>query len=162
MRPTPIKRNQNLVPLSKDHHEGLLVVWKIRQGCRLEIAEKRIANFILYAFDNHLEPHFTEEEEWVFIKLPDDDELLIKAIEQHTDLRKMVAELRSDTEPTTAQFEGFGNLLEEHIRFEERELFGHLEAEVTDDVMASIGARLEVIHQNHHSLYWKDEFWFRK
>ena len=31
-QPKPIKRSKELVPLSKEHHEGLLFAWKIKQG----------------------------------------------------------------------------------------------------------------------------------
>lgn len=142
MIPTPIKRSKNLVALSKDHHEGLLVVWKIRQGIRFEIAEKHIADFVAYAFDTHLQPHFLEEEEMLFTKLPGDDALLIKAKDQHASLRQMVVELRSTTEITTAQLEAFTNFLEEHIRFEERELFRHIEEVVPLKEMETIGIEL--------------------
>ena len=162
MIPTPIKRSKNLVPLSKDHHEGLLVVWKIRQGLRSVVSNGRIADFVLHAFEKHLEPHFIEEEKLLFPKLPGNDELLIKAVSQHAFLRQMVAELRANAEPTTTRLKSFGNLLEEHIRFEERELFRHIEQEVPAGEMEIIGAELQAIHSTQQPLYWEDEFWVRK
>jgi hemerythrin-like domain-containing protein len=162
MNPTPIKRSKNLIPLSKDHHEGLLTVWKIRQGFRNETAEKRIADFVLHAFETHFDPHFIEEEELLFSQLQDDDKLLVKATEQHAAIRKMVAELKTSATPTTAQLEAFADLLEQHIRFEERELFGHLESEVAEEVMNAIGVQLIAIHNQQQPLDWKDEFWIRK
>lgn len=162
MTPTPIKRSKNLVQLSKDHHEGLLVVWKIRQGLRNVINNERIAHFVLYAFDTHLEPHFIEEEELLFDKLPDNDQLLLKATEQHAAIRKMVTEMRSASETGPAQLEAFANLLEEHIRFEERELFGHIEEALPPEVMETIGARLEAVHNDQQPLDWKDDFWVKR
>jgi len=38
----PIKRNEALKPLSRDHHHGLLLCWKIRQGIKLNIEPERI------------------------------------------------------------------------------------------------------------------------
>ena len=35
--PTPIKRTSSLISYSKEHHFGLLLVWKIRQGIKREI-----------------------------------------------------------------------------------------------------------------------------
>ena len=48
-----MKRNPNIVPLSKDHHFGLLHVWKIRQGLKKDIAPARIARYVVF----HLEEH---------------------------------------------------------------------------------------------------------
>lgn len=162
MTQLPIKRNKNLIALSRDHHEGLLVVWKIRQGHRFVVTDKHIADFVIYAFDKHLEPHFKEEEELLFSKLKTDDKLLVKATEQHATLRKMAAELSSVDGSTTAQLEAFANLLEEHIRFEERTLFPHVERQLPIETLNSIGTQLELIHSKQQPLYWKDEFWIRK
>lgn len=162
MTQLPIKRNKNLIALSRDHHEGLLVVWKIRQGHRFVVTNERIADFVVYAFDKHLEPHFKEEEELLFSQLKMDDELLVKATEHHVTLRKMVAELSSVEEPTSAQLKAFANLLEEHIRFEERTLFPHIEKQLPTETMNTIGTQLELIHSKQQPLYWKDEFWIRK
>lgn len=35
-----MKRNENLVPLSRDHHFGLLCCWKIRQGIKKEVSQE--------------------------------------------------------------------------------------------------------------------------
>jgi hemerythrin-like domain-containing protein len=159
---TPIKRTKNLVPLSKDHHEGLLVVWKVRQGLHYKIEPDRINNFIGYAFDKHLQPHFIEEEEFLFNRLPDSDPYLVKAKEQHASLRKMVDALRSSSGVTYSRLASFAGLLEEHIRFEERELFGHLEGTVSPAILEAIGSRLQEIHSMKKPLYWEDQFWLRK
>ena len=162
MTQAPIKRSKNLVALSRDHHESLLVVWKIRQGHRYNITNNRIADFVVYAFDKHLEPHFLEEEELLFSKFSSNDELLIQATEQHAAIRKMVKELRSNAEPSTAQLKVFANLLEEHIRFEERTLFPHAEKQLSTEAMEATGAALELAHSKQQPLYWNDEFWLKK
>jgi iron-sulfur cluster repair protein YtfE (RIC family) len=61
-----MKRNDNIVWLSRDHHSGLLCSWKVRQGVKKEIEPGRIKNYILYFFENHLEDHFKAEEEVLF------------------------------------------------------------------------------------------------
>ena len=37
MTTKPLKRHAGLVELSRDHHHGLLLSWKIRQGLKKEI-----------------------------------------------------------------------------------------------------------------------------
>lgn len=39
-----IKRTKALQPLSRDHHHGLLLCWKIRQGIKLNVEPERIKN----------------------------------------------------------------------------------------------------------------------
>ena len=46
----PIKRHQAIVSFSKDHHFGLLLVWKIRQGLKKSIDPVRISNYVLFFF----------------------------------------------------------------------------------------------------------------
>ena len=47
---SPIKRHQALVSFSKDHHFGLLLVWKIKQGLNNAVFLELISNYILYCF----------------------------------------------------------------------------------------------------------------
>jgi hypothetical protein len=56
--PTPIKRTSSLISYSKEHHFGLLLVWKIRQGIKREIITERIANYIPVSY-THLRAHET-------------------------------------------------------------------------------------------------------
>ena len=44
----PIKRHQAIVSFSKDHHFGLLLVWKIRQGLNKAVSAERISNYVLF------------------------------------------------------------------------------------------------------------------
>ena len=67
-------------------------------------------------FYEHLHKHFREEEAWLFPKLPATNALRIQAEKQHNKLRKMATD--KELQP-----EDFADLLEEHIRFEERTLF---------------------------------------
>ena len=42
-----MKRDKNIIPLSQDHHFGLLSGWKIKQGIKKNISYERIKNYIL-------------------------------------------------------------------------------------------------------------------
>ncbi|HKG67658.1 MAG TPA: hemerythrin domain-containing protein, partial [Segetibacter sp.] len=145
--PTPIKRSKYLVWLSRDHHDGLLIVWKTRQGIRNEISNSRISEYIVNAFSNELEPHFQEEENLLFNKLAKEDPLRLKAEEQHASIREKIKELKIYTEKTTPDLQVFADLLEEHIRFEERTLFPHIESELKEEELEIIGSRLDADHQ---------------
>ena len=53
-----MKRDKNIVPLSQDHHFGLLSGWKIKQGIKKNISYERIKNYINYHWDNSQSFHF--------------------------------------------------------------------------------------------------------
>lgn len=42
-----MKRNENLIPLSREHHYGLLCVWKIREGVKKKILSSTELKIIL-------------------------------------------------------------------------------------------------------------------
>jgi hypothetical protein len=60
-----MKRNTNLQALSRDHHLGLLLAWKIRQGLKFLADLQIIADYIAYFSATALFPHFEEEEKQI-------------------------------------------------------------------------------------------------
>jgi len=153
----PIKRHEALTAFSKDHHFGLLLVWKIRQGLNKSVDTERISNYVLYFFDEDLQHHFVEEEKLLFNKLAPNDALCQQAQKEHTLLAAYVEKLRSDrsNEKLLVQF---GELLEHHIRFEERVLFNYLQNKLTESDLQFV----EASHQNHSDIIesgWNDVFW---
>lgn len=168
-KPSPLKRNENLVLLSRDHHDGLLTVWKVRQGLGNGTPEGVIATFILHQYSNHLEPHFIEEERWLFPALNGTDELRIKAEQQHEGIRKMIKEIGNTvddksipTDVLKVHVEKFASLLDEHIRFEERILFPHIEQSLSDEKLKNVGLHLSIDHNEKKSQPWPDEFWIKQ
>lgn len=162
MTPTPIKRNKNLVLLSRDHHDSLLLIWKIRQGLRFGVENNRIAEFVVYSYSVRLQPHYIAEEELLFVELPENDELRVKAEQEHEVIKKKITAMQSLFEVTNYLLEQFATLLEEHIRFEERVLYPHIEKEADADELAKVGLELEKRHKKGKAVKWKDEFWVRK
>lgn len=63
----PIKRHQAIISFSKDHHFGLLLVWKIRQGLEKAVNAERISKYVVYFFKEDLEKHFKDEELLLFV-----------------------------------------------------------------------------------------------
>ena len=79
----PIKRHSALRPISHDHHQALLVSWKIRTGVRKSIDPQRIKRFCDFFYKSHLSTHFKLEEEYIFPILGDKHELITKALSDH-------------------------------------------------------------------------------
>lgn len=126
---TPIKRHPAIVSFSKDHHFGLLLVWKIRQGLNKSIDPVRISNYVSFYFKEDLDKHFKEEEQMLFYKLPVDDVLRIQAEADHQNIYKLVQTIEHK-KADTGLLNQLAGALEKHIRFEERKLFNHLQQHV--------------------------------
>ena len=66
---SPIKRHSALLEFSREHHFGLLLVWKIRQGLKRDIDLIRITDYTVFLFEKDLIQHFKEEEKNLFSKI---------------------------------------------------------------------------------------------
>ena len=152
----PIKRNTNLIRLSKEHHQGLLATWKINQGIKMGSDNDRIKKYIIFFWENFLKHHFAEEEILLFSAA--DDDKVSEALAQHTSIRKIIKKLQTRIDPDVLPLQQFAEKLEKHIRFEERILFPHFEKILTANELQSIGIALEKCHEVTKDNYG-DEFW---
>ena len=150
----PIKRSEQLAPLSRDHHEGLLLSWKIKQGLKNGADLQTIQEFIKWFWQNHLEEHFREEEETLAPCLSKENELIRRMFEEHQTIKKFV---NSDEAPNAISLTQFADLLNDHIRFEERVLFPFIEKTVSVEELQSIYEQLEKDHKDCG--VWANEFW---
>ena len=148
----PIKRHKAIQPLSREHHQGLLLCWKIRKGFESGVELQRIKNYTDWFWENQLEKHFKIEEKYVFPVLGAQDVLVKQAMEEHEHLTAL---FRQNTEISLV-LETIQNDLEGHIRFEERVLFNKIQEEASAEELQHI--------QQHHDKeiscgVWEDEFW---
>lgn len=153
----PIKRHDALVQFSREHHFGLLLSWKIKQGIAKNIDNKRMAEYILAASDVEILPHFENEEKELFGLLAKDDSLRLRAEQEHASIRQKLKELKDGQQAETLS--AFASELDAHIRFEERELFPHIEQQQSFEVYAgAIKAHESAPHEDFDSS-WSDHFW---
>lgn len=148
----PQKRHKALQPLSREHHHGLLLSWKIRTGFKKNIEPKRIRIYANWFFEHHLIPHFEIEEAHIFSILEEENDLIKKALADHRRIKRLFSEENEDSK-TLSRIE---EELEQHIRFEERILFPEIQKVATDAQMLEI----EKIHQpESFEDNLEDEFW---
>lgn len=147
-----MKRHEALVQLSRDHHFGLLLCWKLKEGLRREILVARMSKYIGLFYLQNLKPHFAEEEETIFKVLGEEHPLIKDAISQHRTFHKMI----EDGFETPAQIETFRALLELHIRTEERQIFPEIEKQATDEQLEEI---LKLDHPELKEPDYDDIFW---
>jgi hemerythrin-like domain-containing protein len=148
----PVKRSSQLVPLSHDHHQALLFIWKIRQGLKNNTAVSIVSDYIKWFWKNHLVDHFNQEENILLPHLPKSDKLSIQLIAEHALIRSIVSK-----EFNKNSISEFADILDNHVRFEEREFFPHLEKTVSADQLNEIGKQIE--SARHCDTSWENEFW---
>lgn len=155
--PNPIKRHQAMVSFSKDHHFGLLLVWKIRQGLQKSVAPERIADYVGFFFDADLNKHFSDEEQLLFSRLAETDVLRVQAEKEHATIYQLVKDIHQ-RKTDTGLLTQLADALEQHIRFEERTLFNHLQQHIPEAELQEIENR---ISNNSKAIeeQWKDQFW---
>lgn len=151
-----MKRNENIVPLSRDHHNGLLFSWKIRQGIKKNIGKERIRKYVHYFWKDHLEKHFEEEETILFNKVQ--HELSEKAYADHTQIKSLIEEITKEDVPFE-KYASLADILEQHIRFEERTLFPFLEETLEPQQLSEVGKMLGPLHETVNEDNYHDEFW---
>lgn len=151
MSQKPLKRHKALQPLSREHHHGLLLSWKIRAGFSKNIEPERIKMYADWFYKTHLIPHFEMEETHVFSILEPTNELIKKAMADHNLLRRLFAD--ENIERALSKIE---EVLDAHIRFEERILFPEIQKLATELQLIDI----EKIHQEaDFEDKLDDEFW---
>lgn len=156
----PIKRNEHIVILSREHHMGLLFCWKIRQGLKKQADTNRIEKYVAYFWDSHLRQHFREEEDHLFEKVNDD--FCWKAMQQHREIRALIHQVTGSVPvPSTDMLNQLADCVDAHIRFEERELFPHLEKVLDEQELIRIGAALAHSHAIAVKDNFPDEFWVK-
>ena len=153
----PIKRSKELAPLSREHHEGLLLGWKINQGLKNGTDHQLIAQYIQRFWDNELSDHFKKEEQVLAIHLPPNNVLVIKMVADHEEIEALIRVIAMI--PDEAAFTQLAEVLSNHIRFEERELFPFAEKAIAAETLAAIQ---QVLEEKKAVLKWDNEFWIRK
>lgn len=148
---TPIKRHISLQPLSRDHHDGLLLKWKINKGISKGVDVSRIQKYVDWFIKEHLIPHFRIEEDHLFT-IDKESSSVKQALLQHKELVE-IFNIENKNAETLIKL---GDLLEEHIRFEERVLFNELQAKATESELKEIDA----LHfQGPSCELVEDKFW---
>jgi len=154
----PIKRSKELAPLSREHHDGLLFAWKIKQGLANGTSIETLCNYTRWFWSNHIKPHFKDEEKGLVKFLLEENALVKQMFKEHAQIRDLIISL--DKEPDSTSLQLLAEFITNHIRFEERELFAYAEQTLTSEQLNEIYAELP--HDSHCETEWKDEFWVKK
>ena len=138
------RRNESLIPLSHEHHDALMLAWRLRTGNLSkrdpELRAKHVSAFFEYRLINHMRL----EEELLFpacrAVLGVEASLIEVLLSDHRELRAKAAAIKAGAHD---QVDSFCVLLERHIRTEERQLFVLAEDRMKATDMAELGRQIK-------------------
>jgi hemerythrin-like domain-containing protein len=127
------RRHENLIPLSHEHHDALLLAWRLRTADlstrKPELRAQHVSAFFEYRLINNLKL----EGELVFpalrAALGVEASLIGMLLSEHHELRAKASAIKAGVND---QVDRFCGLLEQHIRTEERQLFVLAESRMTE------------------------------
>ena len=141
-----MRRSAALAALSRDHHHALEAALRLR---RADVADVDGAVAHLQAFwQARGRRHFEIEERLILPALPQADadwrEATARVRDEHARIRAAVDRVSPGGNRAALEAaHGLGQLLHDHVRFEERHLFGLLEARLPEPELASLGEAIE-------------------
>lgn len=148
----PLKRHPALQPLSRDHYVGLVQAQHLIKAAHGSDIDRRTAiREFVDAWHGDIVVHFDDEERL----LPDllDEAAKKQLLEEHGRLRALAAEAderRRQVDPGAEWVRELGRLLNDHIRWEERELFSSVQQQASDEQLAALEEQTQVIEQERN------------
>jgi hypothetical protein len=134
-----VKRSAALAPLSRDHHHALAVSLRLRRATD-DDAEEACRRFVAF-MEADGERHFREEEAELLPHAT--PEMTERTLAEHATLRGHAAALRvAHGAAPAGELHEIGELLRNHVRFEEHELFPYLEETLDEATLQDLAERL--------------------
>jgi len=144
-----MKRHPALHPLSHDHHQGLILAQQLKKGVPQykgmpsTLEDKK--DYAVSFYKSELVKHFKDEEEILFPsvlgKNEKVDSLIKEVISEHRNIESLVNKLEKTNQLENVMDE-LGQLLEKHIRKEERVLFVEIENILSENELKIISEKL--------------------
>jgi len=158
-----ILRHSTLQPLSRQHHQGLLVSLLLDKGLKKNASLKEMRDFILQFWEDELRQHF-EKEDLLFLPLVDTYPQLIEHLTQlkneHQEIRMLIQKLNNEIRSEQLEtITSFSNNLEKHIRFEERQLFNIIQKTLPENELNNFESELNLITEKEFCTKYPVKFW---
>ena len=144
-----MKRHPSLYTLSHDHHQGLILAQQLKKGAPqykgMPSTLKDKKDYTISFYKTELVKHFQDEEEILFpaVKNKNDDldKKIAEIISEHRKMETLIRDLEK-TDQLENVLDEFGQLLEKHIRKEERELFVEIEKVLSEEELQVISEEI--------------------
>ena len=150
---SPLKRHPALQPLSREHHQILLLGFKLRQGFRNNIDPKRMMNYCQWFFSSFLLPHLKKEETFLVQCLGHTSELISSLRENH----KTVVKAFTNLNPSQSSLKELEQVVISHVRYEERNLFGEVQELLSEEDLQFLNSNLDELNFQDHlgDVFWR-------
>jgi iron-sulfur cluster repair protein YtfE (RIC family) len=150
----PLQRHHSLQPFSRDHFVGLRAANRLRLAAQAgDSARLAAATYLYECWDAEICDHFQQEENLLIpLMLPEETQRLRR---EHDTIRDLVAtgrSRRSDAPPAVQWCAELGRHLHDHIRWEERVLFGSIQQRATPVQLAAVGRATAEIEKRRPGL----------
>ena len=144
-----MKRSASLAPLSRDHHQALVVAQQLRRATDATVAEAREA-FLAY-WTCHGRLHFRIEEELLFPAYAGHGDpyepLVLRALGEHAMIRHRAHALAATPSVGLDALEQLGIELAAHVRLEERDVFPLIERVLPIGDLNALAEAIEAAQQ---------------
>lgn len=150
-----MKRHPALHTLSHDHHQGLILAQQLKKGAPqykgMPSTLEGKKDYTISFYNSELVQHFKDEEEILFPlvknKNSDLNTMISEIISEHRKMESLVKELEN-TIKLEDLLDELGQLLEKHIRKEERELFVEIEKNLSDSEFSFLSEKISASRNN--------------
>ncbi|WP_163581774.1 hemerythrin domain-containing protein [Gracilibacillus saliphilus] len=146
-----MKRHEALHPLSHHHHHTLVMAQQLKNADE-KASIQQMTRDVIEFWKNDGEDHFRDEEEVLLplfaqyqeIDIPEIREMLI----QHVQIRSYVQQIRGMRRKDRQIFRNLGELLQKHVRLEERIIFPMIEQAIPENYLYQANGRF---HRDSYS-----------
>lgn len=152
MQHQPIKRHKALQNLSREHHDILVFALRLQKAVAKNANLNDMQAYSNWFWDAYLKAHLQLEEYQLFPLLDAQNHLVYKAKQEHIELKALF----NQPAKTNLEFKQLYQLLQQHIRFEERKLFNFIQDSIDEHDLLAFKKQ----HQKQQTCgVWKNKFW---
>jgi hypothetical protein len=150
----PLKRHVSLQPFSRDHYVGLVHAQHLIRSASAGVVERRkaVTEFLL-DWDSQMLDHFADEERLLTPLVSDEDAARLRG--EHAVLIRLADDARqttSEADPGAHRVRRLGHALNDHIRWEERQLFERVQSRAPQEKLTSLARQTDAIEQSRRRL----------
>lgn len=155
-----MKRHNGLIPLSREHHTGLVFARRIEKGLKLNTDLDIIKAYVISGWESNISVHFGLEDSILNPSIKDEQRrhsYFLQLESEHKQITELFIQIKNNV-PDSKVFSRFAFLLTEHIRFEEEYLFPWIEGLLSEKTLNKIGENLRERSIEFHP-DWPVKFW---
>ena len=139
-----VRRAAALETLSRDHHRALVVAQRLRRAT-VDTAPTARSGFLSF-WETEGRRHLRSEEELLLPAFARHagmgHDAVVRVLSEHVELRRRAADVEAQPEPPLHQLRQLGELLHDHVRFEERSLFRLVEQAMPEPELEALATAL--------------------